>query len=69
MGENFYIHTSAGIISRNAVTFIQTSRRGLIQIFVTGRESPICLTGDEGSAFLELFQPVFTVAQEDAQTS
>lgn len=67
--DNFYINTSAGIISRNAVSFIQTSRRGLIQIFVLGRESPICLTGDEGVAFIKLFEPVVTVVQDDEQTS
>lgn len=65
MDTNLYISTSAGIISRDAVSFIQTSRRGLIQIFVIGRESPICLTGDEGIAFVNLFQPVVTVVQED----
>lgn len=63
MDTNLYIITNAGIISRNAVTFIQTSRRGLIQIFVIGREEPICLTGNEGAAFLELFQPVVKVPQ------
>ena len=61
--ENFYLQTSAGIISRNAVTFIQTSRRGLIQIFVIGRKAPICLTGEEAVEFLKLFQPLVKVPQ------
>jgi len=71
MNTNLYISTSAGIISRNAVSFIQTSQRGIIKVFVVGSKEPIImLTGLEGSAFLEMFQPVVSVIQEeDAQTS
>lgn len=73
MDTNFYIYTSAGIISRDAVTFVQTEIKGIVRIYVIGREQPIVLNELEGSIFLKLLEPAFSIVQqfesEDAQTS
>lgn len=63
MDTNLYISTSAGIISRNAVSYIQTEIKGMVKIFVIGRALPIVLTGEESSVFVEMLQPVVTVVQ------
>jgi hypothetical protein len=59
-----FIRTSAGIISRDAVAFIEVGARNSIQVHLTGITKPVWLKEPEAAEFLKMLSPMVDVRKE-----
>ena len=71
INQPLFIKTSAGVISRDAVSCVQESKRGAVQVWLCGKTEPILINNPtEAAQFVKMLEPMVDVrANREAAAS